>query len=90
MAPINHSCISPSRNLSVADYSIVLHQALADVSAQSVDDAFLLLSQARSAGRTIYVAGNGGSAVDRLTHGMRYGEEHIEQIGSAAQGDQSH
>jgi D-sedoheptulose 7-phosphate isomerase len=62
MAPINHSCISPSRNLSVADYSIVLHRALANVSAQSVDDAFLLLSEARSAGRTIYVAGNGGSA----------------------------
>ena len=62
MAAINHSCISPRRNLSVADYSIVLHRALADVSAQAVDDAYFLLSQARSVRRTIYVAGNGGSA----------------------------
>ena len=63
MAPIiNDSCISPRRNLSVVDYSLILHQALADVSAKAVDDAFFLLSQARLVGRTIYIAGNGGSA----------------------------
>ena len=63
MAPIiNHSCVSPRRSLSVVDYSIILHQALADVSAEAVDEAFSLLCQARLEGSTIYVAGNGGSA----------------------------
>jgi D-sedoheptulose 7-phosphate isomerase len=63
MAPIiNDSCISLRRNLSVVDYSIVLHRALAEVSAEAVDDAFSLLAQARLVRRTIYVAGNGGSA----------------------------
>ena len=56
---MNDLCISARRSLSVVVSSIVLHRALADISAQAVDDAFCLLSQARLVGRTIYVAGTG-------------------------------